>query len=91
MAQETQMQKETAEGVIVAGVVSRVTSRTNEHGTFYTALVEWMGGRAFVELARDEHQKVGEGQFVMLSVGVRPYVNKGGGAGYSFSYGRVVG
>lgn len=78
------------DGVLVAGVVQRLTSRSNDHGTFWTALIEWMGGRAFVELAKDEDKKLGEGEPVVLAVQVRAYVGKSGGAGYSFNYGRRV-
>lgn len=78
------------EGVSVSGVVGAVTSRTNEHGTFYTARIEWMGGSAFVELARDEHKKLEIGEIVTLACQVRSYVSKQGRAGHSFNYGTRV-
>lgn len=78
------------EGVLVGGLVTRLSSRTNEHGTFWTARLEWMGGSAFVELARDEEKKLAEGQITVLRVSVRPFVSKAGRPGHSFNYGVVL-
>lgn len=78
------------QGVSVSGVVASVTSRTNGEFTFYTVRVEWMGGSAFVELAKDQHKKIAEGEFVTLACQVRSYVSKQGRAGHSFNYGERV-
>ena len=80
------------QGITVTGSLERVLTRKLDNGAeFHTAHLVWMGGAAYVQLARGvEAELPAEGTLVTLSATPSPYVGKDGKAGVSFRGGRIV-